>query len=569
MARGITANPTQEWRARVHTVAWRPLICRDLLNAVANGLVALTGLLDDPSSPATRRDVEKSIDDVMRVHRLMLWNHQQRVQATGTDGPYLDEWTEAAYIRLTVTFVMLCELLDPLVDRGASTIRHLINPLDFVDVGVIPLDGVPKIAAPRILPDTLLEVSEAAAALYALAGARSPLTPTRLHRLCDKLGRSVDAVLSAAHLPPLLPATFRPSTDPGWKLLDSEKAASSVNLWAENVTPLDIERLVEVGHVVAVPNWGGGKAYPQWQFQDEASFAYVGKVVPSTHPDSRGWPLAILLRSHLCADPGPVDPDSLSRRTGEYLREMGQWVPDWSWTLDGPSPAPIPQKGPPFLLGEGEKLYRVVDKGMGPMFYATYPVPTVPQGKDTIAGGGRFDLPVTTGKGTMYLASSPKACWKQVLDRLSVVTLSDLMNRCQWTLTPVDTDQYPAKPYQLLDIRRSDQASKFNNQDKNRHRTQAFATQVAKVWPGIVYNLQNVPSEDYGYAVALFGKRENSLAEPTPAALGLPGIVFDSEAADSLECDQMWEVVDARREEHPELVVLRLFPDNLVFSEES
>jgi len=577
MARGDTANPSEVWRERVQKSTGRREICLELFTAVADGLTALKNALAS-IPPSTRRNVEKCLDDVLVVHRLMLWNHSQRKKKKSERGSYLDEKTETSYIRLTVAFVMLCELLDPLMNHrpATSVIHHLINPPDFAQLTAQPLGKVTDIAARHILPDTLVELCEAVEALDALVNPPAIQTPRYFKRLCKDLSLSVDAVLAKHQLKALPAPTFLPSQDPEWELLSSAKAASIVNYWAHDVTSSDVERLAEVGHVVEVPTWGGGKAYPRWQFRDEASLAYVGKVVPNVHPNDRGWPLAILLRSELLnpgPNPGPVDPDRLSVAAGQHLRRMGQWVPDRSWPLTPKaSPAPKVPSGPVLPLVKGDKLYRVSDKGNGPLFYATYPAPTVPQGRENIVGGGRFDLPVTLGKGTMYLASSPKACWEQVLDRLSVVTLNDLKNHRQWTLTMVDTDRHSSTPYQLLDIRssRTTAIRDLNFTEKNRHRTQAFAAAVAKTRAGIVFGLENL-SNTLGpddYAVALFGKRENSLAEPlSPVPSHLPGVVFDSETTNSLECDAMWDVIEDRRNSSSsQPVILRLFPTDLVFS---
>jgi len=574
MARGNTANPSEEWRARVRTPVGRREICRHLFNAVAHGLAALNNVVVHPHSAPARRNVEQCLDDVLMVHRLMLWNHSQRQKKKRKPEPCMDQKTEASFIRLTVAFVMLCEVLDPLMSRHPTTsvIHHLINPPDFAELAVRPLGKVTVDAVRQILPDTLVELCEAVEALDIVINPRTIRSPRYFKRLCRNLSTSVDTFLANHKLKALPVPTFVPSQNPQWELLSSQEAASLVNYWAHDVTSSDIERLAEVGHVVEVPTWGGGKAYPRWQFRDEATLAYVGKVVPNVHPNNRGWPLAILLGSELFSNPTPVDLDKLAVTTGRRLRNMGQWVPDQSWLLTAPLRVPRVPRGPTLPLAKGNTLYRVSEKGNGPLFYATYPVPTVPQGRETILGGGRFDLPVTMGIGTMYLASSSKACWEQVLNRLCVVTLNDLKNHRQWALTMADTDQHSSTPYQLLDIRSSPTATieRLNFREKNRHRTQAFAAAVAKTNAGIVFNLENSsntlgPSD---YAVALFGKRENSLAEPVldpPVPGHLPGIVFDSEATNSLECAAMWQVVEDRRR-RSQSVILRLFPTDLVFS---
>ncbi len=325
----------------------------------------------------------------------------------------------------------------------------------------------------------------------------------------------------------------------GFRLLRADEMAEILDTGRES-----LEAMMSARRVLYVHSWSGETMFPDFQLTREGIHGLVGHVLENCHGRLTGWPLALWLADQ-------VENERSEGFVEATLGERGLWKPYWTEAETGSFDDLSNPEASGSLPGP---FFRVAAAERTPFYFAAHSDHADPgadtgsseDGRETEspkAPSGRFDLPIATGNGSLYLAEEAVGACHEVLDREIVLTLSDVLRRTMWTLTPVDP---------IRDVADLRSYSTRLSATRNRRDTRAIAGRLAARFNGLRAVLRTAADQ---VGVVLFG-----LAGPSyPSAAGLG--IWEVEASPLAERDELWEYIERRGSQQAAFpVILRRFP---------
>lgn len=478
---------------------------QNLVRSLTRALSSLHHHFEKPDD-AHLAVVEDAIYDMLLIHRVVVLDVESgkkgRISAADAGRMY----------RVMVVFRSLMAIFehDLKTASGASWGAHLFSTADFAPVVFEEFE--PPTSPPavqRILADQVADMLEAASD-------------------ATKLGLSYVSFAMRGQLEEALDGicTYFKTT---------RKPPLTIDFWDAEAVRRDlgladlaaVHRLAARREILSVETWSGETMYPQFQFHLGKILPKMSRLAKSVPESLSGWPLTVFAYEHR------DEPDGFFKNT---LEPRGLWTASWGGKatnqfkhVDGK---------PEYTIAAGSPLYRVARTGYSPFFFASTPKRLT---KDKTSG--RFDLPHNLNRGTVYTAETPRGAWREVLDREPIVTLSSLLGRTMWTLSPMTS-------LHVGDI--TGGASSALASTPLRADTRQLAERLSNIFKGLRYPLRTTMGDK---GIALFGPAGPTL--PNSANLGM----WASESVDGFGHDALWEYI-AFREKHEKSfpVVLRRFP---------
>lgn len=484
------------------------------MRSLAQQADALLGVLDEATavlhthllapSVLTLASLEIALDGVLVEYR-------QFLEELKTAGSPIEDHHEP-FLRAMVAYSTIVQLLSPQIGSGAGFAwgRHTFSDDDFAFIGFdhLPPD-LPLAAVQRILPDQVADLKSALGAVGASAGYLQGRMRDRISDAFAQICGELDCV------------------ETNWESLDMDLKDDA---WVMRELAIDAKQLATMvadRTIISVPTWSGGRRFPSYQIELGVIVHAVEYVCENTPPTFRDWPLAIWMARNLAA-------------TDEYFEEklgsLGLWMPLWS------GPATTQFKGIKKLKATTplSPLFRVCRRSLSPFYFSSVDAARP-------AAGGRFDLAVSTGLGSLYTAETPFGAWSETLDRRPVVTLRELLSMRLWSLRALDQPD-------VADL------TKVPGTNTNRRPdTQALAEAVrVDGWLGLRVPLRSRPTE---IGVVMFGKTGPNL--PATAGIGL----WEALPTEGIEAASLWEYMETRQDlENDFPIVLRRFPSEMALT---
>lgn len=408
-------------------------------------------------------------------------------------------------VAIGVTDVVRLAVVEARPDMGEAWGSHLFSASDIELASFTPLElrGLTTRAAKMLLPEVAADLVDGLAAIAVHGGIadEEQVTVTRasLDDACMRLVREpIGAPLPLA-------------------LLKEDELARKLRWTVRQLRGQRKRRTI-----VSVLTWSGEVMYPAFQeFRGEVH-PLVRAVAPNVVGSFTGWPLALWLNDQVAQARTPA------QAQGE-LDALSAWQPSYDGPDDDWQPGVPPS--PHESVDVSGPLYRVARRGNEPFYFASVQDPA--SGKRLApapSDGGRWDLPIGSGEGTVYLAEEESGAWGETLDRFPIVTLSDILGRTMWTLTPLD----PIGVVNLMDPRIPQDLWT----ELRRTRTQSIALRVRK--RGASGMRVPIRSSRSGAAVVLFGR-----TGPTPPSVVDLGQWRIESSASELD-DALWDYLSAR-----------------------
>lgn len=425
-----------------------------------------------------------------------------------------------AFIRSVVAFASLIQVVSRRIGDGVGLVwgRHLFGDRDFEIATFDPLDiELPDKAVKLLTPGICADVLGAVDELLMLVPARPYAHKTSIYRAISGICVAVGASVASEGL--------------GFSLLDLTRVASILR-----VDETEVELMVGSRQLVSVPLWGGGRMYPDFQFDfaNDQVLPSITVLLARTPESFKDWNLAIWLNKNHGM--------GVKWCQGQ-LEQRGLWTPNWA--VASQSIFTGIERPSTHEVVKNTILHRVTRRGNTPFFFST--VQASSPGA-AVAPAGRFDLPEASGQGSLYLSEDAVGAWAEALDREPVVTLGSIAHRERWELKP-------AQEHCIADL---------TNGGANiatwpfRADTQELAVFVSRQFSGLRVGLR---VRSCSNAVVLFGKKGATL--PAPAGVGL----WASSKMPGLLDESLWVYLQERADvTAPFPTVLRRFPDDLRLS---
>jgi hypothetical protein len=286
----------------------------------------------------------------------------------------------------------------------------------------------------------------------------------------------------------------------------------------------------ENGEILVVRDWSGLTKYPEFQFCRKEIDSIVKNVLENSDLNSQSWSTVLYLYQ--------VVENSLTIEDVQNdLLGAGRWVQSSAPT------SPFREQDKRICLKEETKLFRITGSKHSPFFFSTY-----------LQTGtcGRFDLPRSGEKGSLYMALTIQGACYEVFSRQPNVSLGDLLTRKLWTVTT-------RQDLNVADLTSEGARAPANT---NRRVTQTVAIHLANQsdCKGILAQLRSNASER---GVTLFGPKG-----ATPPAIAGFGI-WQVSSCQLLDSEEILEFLDNELGEPTRFPVIHLsrFPSDLTFSD--
>jgi hypothetical protein len=495
----MTATPA-------HTAASRSAI---------NSLVELAGAL--ASHLEVRDDAELAVMEAACAKLAVIHLETLARVRSGVMGPDFTREDAGLILRITVLASSFLDLLSSghiMTEAGHCWGRHLINPADHKDI------SFPSVVRPHGNWVKLL-VSHQCRDIMEAAG-----------ELLDTLSDEPDKVVDGWR------AAIGDSVARIAAAFDTEIAvALAIKTWTQAQVLRELR--ITMGtmkrrRMISVRTWSGETRYPSLQFFDREVRSIVRYILANTEDAQfNGWPLAVLLHQYReKLDAGGGEAESFFRG---ILEDAGLWKPAYTRSRMGDL-AHVRDR-PDAVVRSGKRRYRITREEHAPFWFQHF---------NGEGPSGRYDLALP-GQGTCYLADSAVGAWTEVLERMPVLRLGDVVGRRLWVLKP-QSDLAVKNLTGGVDEKLTTTPYRAETRDVAERLRAAGAN-------GVAYRLRTGQNRHRG--LALFGPE--GLTPPSAAGLG----IWSARSNSGVEAESFGKYLRARLGEGRFPVILRRFPDEV------